>query len=175
MVMMNRNVETALNEQITWELYSSYLYLSMASWYESIGLRGFANWERVQAQEELAHALKFFDYVIARGGRVILRPVDAPPSEWQSPLAGFEFQLAHERTVTGRINGLANLAIEEKDHATSNMLRWFVDEQIEEEANAAELVEKLKLIEKDGGSGLLYLLDRELAARVYTPPAAPAP
>jgi ferritin len=169
--MMNPNVETALNEQIKWELYSSYLYLSMASWYESIGLRGFANWERVQAQEELAHALKFFDYVIARGGRAILLTVDAPPGEWESPLAGFEFQLAHEQVVTGRINDLVNLAIEERDHATSNMLRWFVDEQIEEEANATELVEKLRMIGEDGASGLLYMLDKELAARVFTPPA----
>lgn len=172
--MMNPKVEAALNEQIKWELYSSYLYLSMASWYESIGLRGFANWERVQAQEELAHALKFFDYVIARGGRVILQAVDAPPREWASPLAGFEFQLAHEQTVTGRINDLVNLAIGERDHATSNMLRWFVDEQIEEEANAGELVDKLRMIGEDGGSGLLYMLDKELAARIFTPPA-PAP
>jgi ferritin len=169
--MMNPNVEKALNEQVRWELYSSYLYLSMSSWYESIGLRGFANWERVQAQEELAHALKFFDYIIARGGRAILLPVEAPPAEWASPLEGFEFQLAHEQKVTALINGLVNLAIDERDHATSNMLRWFVDEQIEEEANAGELVDKLRMIGEDGASGLLYMLDKELATRVYTPPA----
>ena len=169
--MINEKVETALNDQIRWELYSSYLYLSMSSWYESIGLRGFARWERVQAQEELAHAMKFYDYIISRGGRVILQPVDAPPSEWESPLDAFEFSYAHEQKVTELINTLVNLAIEEKDHATTNMLQWFVDEQIEEEANASEIVEKLKMIREERGTGILYMLDKELGARIYTPPA----
>ncbi len=168
--MMNQKVEAAINEQVKWELYSAYLYLSMASWYESIGLKGFAAWERVQFQEELSHAMKFFEYVIARGGRAILQPIDAPQSEWPSPVEGFEFQLAHEQVVTGRINDLVNLAIEEKDHATYNMLQWYIDEQVEEEANATEILDKLKMIKKEGGAGL-YMLDKELGTRVFTPPA----
>jgi ferritin len=172
--MMNQKVETALNDQIRWELYSAYLYLSMSSWYESTGLRGFAQWERVQAQEELAHAMKFFDYIISRGGRAILQPVEAPPSEWKSPREAFEYSFAHEQKVTGLINGLVNLAYKEKDHATANMLQWFVDEQIEEEANASEIVGKLKMISEEKGTGLLYMLDKELGTRVYTPPATGA-
>jgi ferritin len=170
--MMNPKLEKAINEQIKWELYSAHLYLSMSSWYESIGLRGFATWERVQFQEEQFHAMKFFDYVIARGGRVLLQALDAPPVEWKSPLEAFEFSLAHEQMVTGRINDLVNLALEEKDHATYNMLQWYVDEQVEEEANASEIVTKLGMIEKEGASGLLYMLDKELGTRVFTPPAA---
>lgn len=170
--VLKKSMEDALNEQIKWELYSAYLYLSMASWYESIGLRGFASWERVQFLEEQAHAMKFLDYVIARGGRVILQQVDAPPADWKSPQKGFEYQLEHEQHVTQRINNLVNLALEEKDHATYNMLQWFIDEQIEEEANASEILDKLKMIEKEGESGILYMLDKELATRVFIPPAA---
>ncbi|KQC05671.1 MAG: ferritin [Methanoculleus sp. SDB] len=169
--MMNAKVEKEINVQIRWELYSAYLYLSMSSWYESIGLRGFANWERIQAQEELAHAMKFFDYVISRGGRVILQPVDAPAADWTSPTKAFEQSLEHERFVTQRINDLVNLSLKEKDHASYNMLQWFIDEQIEEEANATEILEKLRMIENGGGSGMLYMLDKELATRVFTPPA----
>jgi len=169
--MLSQRIEEAINEQIMWELYSAYLYLSMSTWYESIGLRGFASWERVQFQEEQAHALKFLDYIIARGGRVILRQVDAPQAEWESPRKGFEHQLEHERLVTSKINDLVDLAIEEKDHATYNMLQWFVDEQVEEE-NATAILDKLRMIEEGGGSGMLYMLDKELQARVYTPPAA---
>jgi len=170
---INLKVEKALNDQIKWELYSSYLYLSMSSWYESIGLRGFANWQRIQAMEERDHALKIYDYVISRGGRIILQSIEAPQSEWKSPLAAFCHSLSHEQHVTLMINDLVNLAIEEKEHATNNMLQWFIDEQIEEEADAGEIVDKLKLIEKDGGSGMLYMLDKELGMRIYTP-LAPA-
>ena len=169
--MLNARIEEAINDQIKWEFYSAYLYLSMSTWYESTGLRGFANWERVQFQEEQAHALKFLDYVIARGGRVILQQVDAPQAEWESPRRGFEHQLEHEQLVTSKINNLVNLAIEEKDHATYNMLQWFVNEQVEEEANATEILDKLRMIEEGGGSGMLYMLDKELQARVFTPPA----
>jgi len=170
--MMNQKVERALNDQIKWELYSAYLYLSMSSWYESIGLRGLANWERIQAQEERDHAMKFFDYLISRGGRITLQAIDAPDTEWESPLAAFRYSYAHEQKVTGLINALVDLSIAEKDHATYNMLQWFVDEQIEEEGNANEIVNKLELIEKEKGSGMLYMLDKELGTRVYTPPAS---
>ncbi|MBN2733978.1 MAG: ferritin [Methanomicrobiaceae archaeon] len=166
---MNPNVEKALNDQIRWELYSSYLYLSMSSWYESVGLRGFANWEYVQAQEEKDHAMKIYQYIISRGGRVKLQAIDVPPYEWKSPLDAFRVSLEHEQKVTSLINGLVNLAIKEKDHASTNFLQWFVDEQIEEEGDAGQIVDQLKMIEKDGGSGLLYMLDKELGTRVYTP------
>lgn len=168
--MMNKKVEKALNDQIRWELYSAYLYLSMSSWYESIGLRGFANWERVQAQEERDHAMKIFDYVISRGGRVKLQAIDAPDTEWKSPLDAFRFSYAHEQKVTGLINALVDLSFEEKDHATYSMLQWFVNEQIEEESNASEIVNKLELIEKETGGSMLYMLDKELGTRIYTPP-----
>lgn len=171
MTMMNERMQNAINGQIKWELYSAYLYLSMSVWYMSSGLKGFAQWERVQAQEELAHALKFLDYVTARGGRVELQAVEAPPKDWKSPRDAFEFSLAHEKKVTGMIHDLVNLAIAEKDHATYNMLQWYVNEQVEEEENATEIVEKLRMIEDERGKGMLYMLDKELGSRVYTPPA----
>lgn len=159
----------AINEQIKWELYSAYLYLSMSSWFESIGLKGFANWERIQAMEERDHAMKFYAYVLSRGGRVILQSIDAPPSEWESPLAAYEFQLSHEKTVTARIENLMNIAIEEKDHASASMLQWFINEQVEEEENAKSIVDQLKMVSGETGKGLLYMLDKDLAARVYHP------
>jgi ferritin len=167
--MINEKVQGALNEQIKWELYSAYLYLSMAAYFESINLPGFANWMKVQVQEELSHAMKFFDYVNGRGGRVTLAAVEAPPSEWDSPLAVFEATYEHEQVVTGRINALVDLAVAESDYATNQMLQWFVTEQVEEEASADEMVQKLKLVGKEGGG--LFMLDRELAQRVFTPPA----
>lgn len=166
---INKRMESALNDQIKWELYSSYLYLSMSSWYESKGLKGFAQWEYVQAQEENDHAMKIYRYVISRGGRVVLQPIEAPPSEWKSPLEAFEVSLEHEQKVTGMINNLVNIAIEEKDHATHNMLQWFVDEQIEEEDDAGNVVDQLRMIEDGGGSAMLYMLDKELGTRVYVP------
>lgn len=172
---LNKRLENALNDQIRWELYSSYLYLSMAAWYESKGLKGFANWEFIQAQEEKDHAMKFYQYIISRGGRVRLQPIDAPPLEWESPLDAFTVSLEHEQKVTSLINDLVNLAIEEKDHATNNMLQWFVDEQIEEEGDAGDIVDKLKMIDKDKGAGILYMLDKELGTRVYTPLTATTP
>ncbi|MBN1432995.1 MAG: ferritin [Methanomicrobiaceae archaeon] len=166
---IDKRMEAALNEQIKWELYSSYLYLSMSSWYESAGLKGFANWEFIQAQEEKDHAMKIFRYVISRGGRVILHPIDAPPSEWASPLDAFQVSLEHEQKVTSMINNLVDLSIDLKDHATHNMLQWFVDEQIEEEEDAGEIVDKLRMIEEGGGKQMLFMLDKELGTRVYTP------
>jgi ferritin len=167
--MIKKKVQDALNEQIKWELYSAYLYLSMAAYFESINLSGFANWMKVQAQEEAVHAIKFFDFVNGRGGRVILAAVEAPPSEWDSALATFEAVYEHERIVTGRINDLVDLAVAESDHATNQMLQWFVTEQVEEEASADEVVQKLKLVGKEGGG--LFMLDEELGQRVFTPPA----
>jgi len=154
----------ALNKQINEELYSSYLYLSMSAWFENIGLKGFANWMKVQAKEELGHAMKFYKYIISRGGRVQLHEIKAPPHEWQSPLHAFEETLKHEKHITECINKLVELAEEEKDRATFNMLQWFVDEQVEEEANDEEIIAKLKMIE---GSNGIFMLDNQLAQRKY--------
>ena len=140
----------------------------MAAYFESINLKGFANWMRVQAQEELTHAMRFFDYINERGGVVKLAAIEQPPTEWKSPLDVFEATYKHEVKVTGMINSLVNLAMKEKDHATYNMLQWFVAEQVEEEASADEIRQQLKLIGKDG-RGIL-MLDRELGQRVFTPP-----
>jgi len=158
-----------LNRQVNAELYSSYLYLSMAAYFESINLKGFANWMKIQAREEVTHAMKFFDYINERGGRVTLDTIKKPPAEWKSPLDVFENTYKHEVNVTKMINSLVDLAIREKDHATYNMLQWFVAEQVEEEASADAIRQQLKFIGKDG-RGLL-MLDRELSRRVFIPPA----
>lgn len=168
--MLKQNVEKALNQQINAELYSAYLYLSMSAHFQAMNLKGFANWMRMQAMEEFSHADRFSAFVLDRGGRVQLTAIEGPPVSWKSALAVFQDTYRHEQKVTGLINALVDLAIKEKDHATNNFLQWFVNEQVEEEAHAEELVQQLKLI-GDAGHGLL-MLDRELAQRVFTPPAA---
>jgi len=168
--MIDEKMQEAINKQLNAELYSSYLYLSMSAYFQSVNLGGFANWMRVQAKEELAHALKFYDYVNERGGRVVVHAIEEPPSEWDSPLAVFEHVYRHEQKVTGLINKLVDLAVEARDHATNNFLQWFVSEQVEEEASADEVVQKLKLV-GDDPSGL-FMIDRELAQRVFVAPAA---
>jgi len=170
--MVNKKIEGALNQQLNAELYSSYLYLSMSAYFQSINLPGFANWMRVQAQEELVHAMKFYDFINERGGRVMLQQVKAPPAEWSSPLDVFENAYKHEQKVTGLINDLVNLAVGERDHATNIFLQWFVTEQVEEEASADEVVQKLKLVGDDSGG--LFMLDGEMGQRVFTPPATSA-
>ena len=167
--MLNKKVEKALNDQINAELWSAFLYLSMSAYFQSINLNGFANWMKVQYQEESAHAMILFNYANERGGKVILRALDKPETEFKNPIHVFETTLKHEEKVTSLINNLMNIAISEKDHATANMLQWFVSEQVEEEANASEILGQLKLIKNDG-QGLL-LLDRELKTRVYVVPA----
>jgi len=167
--MIKKKMQEALNKQLNAEYYSSYLYLSMAAYFESMNLKGFANWMRVQTQEEMVHVMKFYDHFIERGGEITLSSIEAPPIKWSSPLAVFEHAYQHEQKVTGLINDLVNLAISEQDHATNNFLQWFVSEQVEEEASADEVVQKLKLIGKDSGG--LFMLDRELAQRIFTPPA----
>ncbi len=168
--MISKKMEKALNGQLNAELYSAYLYLSMAAYFESADLAGFANWMRVQVQEERFHAMKFYDYIIERGGRVTLGPIEAPPSDWDSPLAVFEATLTHEQKVTGLINDLMDLAREEKDNASEIFLQWFVNEQVEEEDNAGKVLGQLKLI-KDSPQAL-FMMDREMGQRVFTPPAA---
>ncbi len=170
--MLKKRVEEALNEQINAELYSAYLYLAMNAYFESRTLPGFANWMRVQAMEELTHAMKIYDFLNERNGRVLLTALDAPKSDWKDIIEVFEDTYAHEQKVTGMINALVNLAGEEKDHATVTFLDWFVTEQVEEEANATRLLDEVKMI--DGQGSALFLLDRELQQRVFTPPASAA-
>jgi ferritin len=169
--MIKPALEAALNSQINAEYYSAYLYLSMSAWAEREGLPGMANWFKVQFQEEQAHADRFFRYVIERGGRVTLTAIDGPPAAWESPLAAFEATLTHERHVTALIDALASLAMDERDHATLAFLQWFITEQVEEEANAENMAAQLRLV-GDSGHGRL-MLDREMAARVFTPPMIP--
>lgn len=167
--MLNPKIQDALNEQINAEFWSAYLYLSMAMHFESEGNAGIANWFRVQFKEEQAHAEIFINYVVSRGGRVVLKPIAEVPSEWASPLAAFEHTLEHEQKVTAMINALYALAEEHHDYATRGKLDWFVSEQVEEEETAQSLIDRLKLT---GDNGLaLYMLDSELAARVYNAPA----
>ena len=167
--MLSKKMEKAINQQINAELYSSYLYLSMATYFESISLSGFSNWMRQQAQEELFHGMKMFDFVCERGGRVTLEAIDKPPAKWASPLDVMKNVLSHEQKVTGLINDLVNLALDERDHATNIFLQWFVSEQVEEEDTAGSLVDKLKLIGKDANG--LFMLDTELGQRIFTMPA----
>ncbi len=168
--MLNPKVQDAINEQINAELYSAYLYLSMAQYFEAEGLAGFANWFKIQFQEEQAHATIFMNYVNQSGGRVMLKAIDAVPTTWDSPMEVFRATLEHEQKVTALINSLYTLAMQEEDYATRDRLNWFVGEQVEEEDNCRALIDKLRLI-GDNGMGL-YMLNTELAARTY---AAPSP
>lgn len=167
--MMNARIQEAFNKQINAELYSSYLYLAMSAYFASVNLPGFAQWMKCQAQEEVVHAMKFYDFIIERGGTVALSAIDGPATSWESPLNAFEEAYAHEQKVTGLINGLVDLAIEEKDHASNNFLQWFVAEQVEEEDSADGVVQSLKLAGTQGGG--LFMIDRELGKRVFTLPA----
>lgn len=168
--MLSKKMEKALNEQINAEFFSSYLYLSMSTYFESIGLPGAAQWMQAQAQEEWFHGMKFYGFVSERGGRVTLKAIAQPPTTWKSTLDVFENVLKHEQKVTGLINKLADMALDERDHATGIFLQWFISEQVEEEASAGAVIDKLKLI-GDNTTGL-FTLDAELGQRVFTPPAA---
>ena len=163
--MISKKIETELNKQINAEFWSAYLYLSMAAYFEDQNLPGFTNWMKVQYQEEISHVMKFFDYINERGGRVILEPIAAVKTEWKNEIEAFEETLAHERKVSELINNLVNLAIEENDHATNNMLQWYVAEQVEEEATAEEILNQLKMIE--GNKYGLLMLDREFKNRTF--------
>jgi len=166
--MINDKLCTALNKQINAELFSSYLYLSMSAWFEDKSLSGFANWMRVQAEEENFHAMKMFDYVHERGGRVVLETIQQPESEWESPLAVIEAVLKHEELVTGLINDLVDVAMEVHDHAGTFFLQWYVEEQVEEESNVGTLLDRMKMIADDSAG--MFALDMEMAKRVFTAP-----
>lgn len=166
--MISEKMNEALNKQITHEMYSSNMYLSMVAYFEEMGLKGFANWMRVQVQEENAHAMGLFDYIIARDGKVRLESIDKPPFEWENPLDCFEAIYKHEQLVTSLINELVDVAEEVKDRAAISFLQWYIKEQVEEEANCSEICSKLKLV-NDNPNALL-LMDQELGARTYVAP-----
>lgn len=160
---IKETVQNAINEQIKNELYSAYLYLAMSAHFEAENLPGFARWTRMQAEEETEHAMKFFDYLNERGGRVVLHAIDQPPVKWGAPLEVFGTILEHEQKVTAMIHKLYETALAEKDYATQVMLHWFIDEQVEEEANASAIVEQLKMVDEHQGN--LLHIDRYVGKR----------
>lgn len=166
--MISKNLENAINEQINFEFYSAYTYLAMSAYAEEIDFPGAANFFKIQAQEELDHARKMYDYLFQKGGKVVLEAIEKPTAEFDNLLNIFEEGLKHEQTVTKRIYNIANIALDEKEHATMSFLSWFVDEQVEEEENFTNLVKKIK--RASGNEANLYMIDDELATRVYTPP-----
>ena len=169
--MISDSVSEALNNQLNKEIYSSYLYLSMSAYLSHKGLKGGANWFYVQAQEEMMHAQKLYGYLLSQGQMVVLQAVNAPPSDFGSALDVFELALKHEQLVTASINDLVATAVKENDRASEIFLHWFVTEQVEEEENAKDVIDRLKLGGEVGPS--LFMIDSELAMRVFTPPAQP--
>ena len=161
--MISEKMQEAINEQIQAEFYSAYMYLSMSAYFEARNLPGFAKWLRVQFQEEQVHALKLYDYLIERDGVVMLQPIAEPPLEWEGNLEAFQAVLEHEQKVTGLINKLYEVALKEKDYATQVMLQWFINEQVEEEKNAHDIIEQLLLIDARGTAVLM--LDHQLGKR----------
>jgi len=170
--MFTARIEKELNDQLNREFFSSYLYMSMAAYFQSIDLLGFANWMNIQAKEELMHAEKYYNFIHERNGTVELEAIEKPQTKWSSPLEVFEASIVHENFITKSINGIVDAALEEKDHATNIFLQWFVTEQVEEEANVTEVIKKLKLM-KDFPGGL-YMIDKELASRTLVLPTGQA-
>jgi ferritin len=170
--MISDKMIKGLNHQVNRELYSAYLYVGMASYATDAGLKGTANWFTVQAQEEVIHAQKIYTYVLNQGGRVMLEAIEEPPQKFSSMKDLFEQTLDHEKKVTAMIHGLVDQAIDERDRATEIMLQWFVTEQVEEEANPTEILQKLALVGNEGNG--LFMIDQELSQRVFTPPTAAA-
>jgi ferritin len=168
--MIKKEVLNALNDQINAESYSAYMYLSMAAYFENMGLSGFANWMKIQYQEESAHAIRFFNYVVDRGGKVVLKGIEQVPTEFDGIVDVFEKTLVHENHVTDLINKLMNVASAANDHASQSFLKWFVDEQVEEESNVEKILATLKLINGQGNG--IFMMDRELGQRVFVDPNA---
>ncbi len=167
--MLKKEMNKAINRQINEELFSAYLYLAMAGYFEDKNLPGFANWMRIQFQEEQFHALKMFDYVNERGGSVVLEAIDKPEADFDNVIEVFEATLAHEKHITGEIEKLMELAVDIKDYASQSFLSWYIDEQVEEEATAEEILNQLKMF--DGKGQALLMFDRQFAARSFVPPA----
>ncbi|OIO02724.1 MAG: ferritin [Elusimicrobia bacterium CG_4_10_14_0_2_um_filter_56_8] len=169
---ISKKVEEAINKQINAEIYSAYLYLGMSARFTELNLKGMANWLYVQAQEEMTHAMKFYRFNLERGGHAKLPAIEGVRDDWKTPLEMFEAAYEHEQKVSAMINNIVDIALAERDHASASMLTWFVDEQVEEEANASEIADKLKLIgeSKEG----LFMLDKELSTRVFVDSTLPA-
>jgi len=167
--MLDKKIEKMINDQMNFEIYSAYIYLAMGAYFDAKGLPGFANWMKVQWQEELFHAKKMYIYLLDKGGRPFFTAIPDPGKNWDSPKAAFEHALKHEQTVTSRINAIKSAAMRAEDHATSVFYDWFVNEQVEEEKNVTEILQKLDLIGEKGHG--LYMLDRELAGRTFAEPA----
>ena len=163
---LSSTLQDALNKHVNAEFESAYLYLSMSAYCESIDMTGFAHWFRIQHQEEMSHALKMFDFVCDRGGKVTLQTIGAPPADFKSPLDAVQQTLDHERKVTSMIHRLYEQAVEESDYAAQVLLQWFISEQVEEEKTASEILEQLKLVANDG-AGLL-MIDARLGERTST-------
>jgi ferritin len=168
--MLSEKMQDAINKQINAELFSAYLYLSMSAWLADNGMPGGANWMKVQAMEEFTHADKFFNYVLERGGKIELEAIEAPQTSWDSPKDVYNGVLEHERKVTALINNLMDTAAEQRDHAAKIFLQWFIEEQVEEEASAQEIIDKVKLTASNPGA--MFMVDKDLAGRVFTPPAS---
>lgn len=168
--MIQKEVLDTLNAQINAESYSAFMYLSMSAYFETLGLSGFAHWMKIQYQEESAHAIKFFNYVTERGGKVVLKAIDQVPVDFDSVVDVFEKTLTHEMHVTSLINNLIEVSIKAKDHASQSFLKWFIDEQVEEEANVEKILATLKLINGQGNG--IFMMDRELSQRVFVDPNA---
>ncbi len=167
--MISKKMQDALNNQLRAEFYSGYLYLSMSACADALGYEGVANWLKIQSLEEFSHADKFFSYISERGGRVLLGQINEPPQEWDNIPAIFDAVLEHEQKVTGMINDLFDVAIEEKDHAAKIFLQWFIEEQVEEEDTVGAIINKIKLAGNHAGS--MLMMDKEFGQRVFTPPA----
>lgn len=168
--MITKKMLDALNEQIKFEMYSAHLYLAMSAYIEHTGFKGMAKWLRVQYEEETFHFLKFYDYVKSRGGQIALKAIDAPPSDFGTPLETFKKVFEHEQQVTATIHKLYKIATEENDFATQIFLQWFINEQVEEEDSTSDVLNKLQLV-GDKATNLLYL-DKELGTRTFTPPSS---
>lgn len=169
--MISEKMQAALNDQVNKEFYSAYLYLAMSAYCNTIGLPGFSNWMRQQYDEESLHVTKMYDYILAQGGKIHLQQIDEPPKEFGTPLEIFEQTLAHEQFVTGCINELMGLAVDERDFATQTFLQWYVTEQVEEEANVNDILAPLRMVGKEGGG--LMMIDQQLAKRLPPAPLSP--
>lgn len=169
--MISKRIQDAMNDQIKHETFSAYLYFSMAAYFHSRSLDGMAQWMKAQAQEEFGHALRFFNHINERGGRIVLQALDKPQTDWDSPIAVFKASLQHEEFITSKINDLAKMADEENDRAAAIMLQWFVTEQVEEEDTVSTVIDMLELI-GDSGHGIL-MADRELGTRIAGPVLPP--
>jgi ferritin len=165
--MISKRLETELNKQLNAELYSAYLYLSMSAYLSLKNLSGFSHWMKIQFEEEQSHAMKLFQYILDRGGKVDLYVIEAPQKEWDGIIDVFQSIVNHEAKITNLINNLVDVALEEKDHATVSLMQWYVNEQVEEESSVNDIYDQLRLIEGKGAG--LFMLDREARQRVFTP------